>query len=584
MVCAVVGFPLGAMAPTAKAYEAREAVRHGAHEIDMVINIGALKSRDYETVFEDICRVVEASAPRRRQGHPGDRPAHRRGEDRRLLRLSKRAGAAFVKTSTGFGKGGATVEDVALMRRVVGSDMGVKASGGVRTQEDALHMMQAGANRIGASASVAIVSGGGEKQKDGGARPRRPAPTEPWVFGARHYVVLLEAVGIERVILLVMDSVGAGATPDAERYGDAGANTLGHVAEAAGGARPADAGRARAGQSPADARRCAGAVAAGAFGKMAEASAGKDTATGHWELAGLRIERPFRTFPDGFPEEILEPFRRLTGRGVIGNRAASGTEIIQELGDQHRQTGDLIVYTSADSVFQIAAHEETVPIEEQYRICRIARDILDPYDVGRVIARPFVGARKGEYARTYNRKDFAVPPPEPTLLDRLTAREHPGHRGRQDPGHLLPPRDRRGGPHRGQRRRHAADPRGDAPGRARPGVRQPGRLRQPLRPPARPGRLLPLPARVRRRAGRAGREIDPGRDLVIITADHGNDPTFPGSDHTREYVPLIAFGPAHAAGVDLGVRATFADVGATVADIFQVAAPLHGASFLRAIA
>jgi phosphopentomutase len=391
-------------------------------------------------------------------------------------------------------------------------------------------------------------------------------------------------VGIERVILLVMDSVGAGATPDADRYGDAGANTLGHVAEAAGGADlPTMAGLGLGnlvpmrGVAPAARPR-------GAFGRMAEASAGKDTATGHWELAGLRIDRAFRTFPDGFPEEILAPVRQRTGRGVLGNRAASGTEIIQELGDQHRQTGDLIVYTSADSVFQIAAHEETVPIEEQYRICTIAREILDPYDVGRVIARPFVGARKGEYKRTYNRKDYAMPPPEPTLLDRLTEARIPVIGVGKIPDIYC---------HRGIGEEVHTEGNADGMRHTREVMRRVERglvfvnlvdfdsLYGHRRDPAGYYKCL---REFDAELAQLAREIDPGRDLVIITADHGNDPTFPGTDHTREYVPLIAFGPPHAAGVDLGVRATFADVGATVADIFQVAAPAHGTSFLRAIA
>src|SRR5262245_37809392 len=192
-----------------------------------------------------------------------------------------------------------------------------------------------------------------------------------------------------------MDLVGAGATPDAADYGDAGANTLGHIAEFVGGAKLPTLHALGLGNIVPMRGVPANPQASGAFGKCAELSAGKDTATGHWELAGLRIERPFRTFPTGFPEEILAPFRQRSGRGVLGNCAASGTEIIQKLGAQHVATGDLIVYTSADSVFQIAAHEDVVPVEELHRICRIAREILDPYYVGRVIARPFVGARPG---------------------------------------------------------------------------------------------------------------------------------------------------------------------------------------------
>jgi phosphopentomutase len=390
-------------------------------------------------------------------------------------------------------------------------------------------------------------------------------------------------MGIERVILLVMDSVGAGETPDADRYGDAGSNTLGHVAEASGGADlPTLAGLGLGnilplrGVKPAVRPR-------GAFGKCAEVSAGKDTATGHWELAGLRIDRPFRTFSDGFPEEILAPFRQRTGRGVLGNVPASGTEIIQKLGAEHVATGDLIVYTSADSVFQIAAHEDVVAVEELHRICRIAREILDPYYVGRVIARPFVGPRPGEYQRTYNRKDFAMPPPEPTVLDRLHEAGWPvvgigkipdiySSRGIGEEIHTEGNLD-------GMKKTR------EVLARVKRGLvfvnlvdfdtlyghrRDPAGYYACLR--EFDGELAAMAA-----------DLDPGRDLVMITADHGNDPTFPGTDHTREYVPLIVFGPPTAAGVDLGTRASFADVGATVADLFEVARPPNGQSFRSAI-
>ena len=390
-------------------------------------------------------------------------------------------------------------------------------------------------------------------------------------------------MSIERVILLVMDSVGAGEMPDADRYGDAGSNTLGHVAEAAGGADlPTMAALGLGNILPLRGVKPAG-KARGAFGKCTEMSAGKDTSTGHWELAGLRIDRPFPTFPQGFPEEILGPFRQRTGRGVLGNTAASGTEIIQKLGAQHVATGDLIVYTSADSVFQIAAHEDVVPVAELHDICRIAREILDPYQVGRVIARPFVGARPGEYVRTYNRKDFAMPPPEPTVLDRLHEAGWPTvgigkipdiycGRGIGEDIHTEGNLDGM------QRTREVLE-------RVERGLvfvnlvdfdmlyghrRDPAGYYACLR--EFDAQLAALSA-----------AIDPGRDLVMITADHGNDPTFPGTDHTREYVPILAFGPTTAAGVDLGVRGSFADVGATVAEAFGVTRPPHGQSFLSAI-
>ncbi len=390
-------------------------------------------------------------------------------------------------------------------------------------------------------------------------------------------------MSIERVILLVMDSVGAGEMPDADRYGDAGSNTLGHVAEAAGGADlPTMAALGLGNILPLRGVKPAG-KARGAFGKCTEMSAGKDTSTGHWELAGLRIDRPFPTFPQGFPEEILGPFRQRTGRGVLGNTAASGTEIIQKLGSQHVATGDLIVYTSADSVFQIAAHEDVVPVAELHHICRIAREILDPYQIGRVIARPFVGARPGEYVRTYNRKDFAMPPPEPTVLDRLHEAGWPTvgigkipdiycGRGIGEDIHTEGNLDGM------QRTREVLE-------RVERGLvfvnlvdfdMLYGHRRDPAGYYA---CLREFDAQLA--ALSAG--IDPGRDLVMITADHGNDPTFPGTDHTREYVPILAFGPTSAAGVDLGVRGSFADVGATVAEAFGVTRPPHGQSFLSAI-
>jgi phosphopentomutase len=390
-------------------------------------------------------------------------------------------------------------------------------------------------------------------------------------------------MSIERVILLVMDSVGAGEMPDADRYGDAGSNTLGHVAEAAGGADlPTMAALGLGNILPLRGVKPAG-KARGAFGKCTEMSAGKDTSTGHWELAGLRIDRPFPTFPQGFPEEILGPFRQRTGRGVLGNTAASGTEIIQKLGAQHVATGDLIVYTSADSVFQIAAHEDVVPVAELHDICRIAREILDPYQVGRVIARPFVGARPGEYVRTYNRKDFAMPPPEPTVLDRLHEAGWPTvgigkipdiycGRGIGEDIHTEGNLD-------GMKRTREVLERVDR-GLVFVNLVDFDMLYGHRRDPA--GYYACLREFDAELAALSA-GIDPGRDLVMITADHGNDPTFPGTDHTREYVPILAFGPTTAAGVDLGVRGSFADVGATVAEAFGVTRPPHGQSFLSAI-
>jgi phosphopentomutase len=386
----------------------------------------------------------------------------------------------------------------------------------------------------------------------------------------------------DRAILIVLDSVGCGEAPDAARYGDAGSNTLGNVARAVGGMDLPHLGRLGLGNLTEIAGVPANPRAAGAFGKMAEASAGKDTSTGHWEMAGLRIDEAFRTFPDGFPPEILDPFRERTGRGVLGNKAASGTVILDELAEEHARSGELIVYTSADSVFQIAAHEEVVPLDELYRCCRIAREILDPFRVGRVIARPFVGEGPGRWRRTYNRKDFSMVPPEPTVLDRLAGAGLPvigvgkipdiyAHRGITEEVHTE----------------------GNADGLART-VAAMGRVDRGLvftnlvdfdmlyghrnDAPGYHGCLREFDAFVPELEA----ALRPG-DLVLLTADHGNDPTFPGTDHTREYVPILAFGPRVPAGRDLGVRATFADVGATLAEVFGVERPPHGTSFLAEI-
>jgi phosphopentomutase len=388
---------------------------------------------------------------------------------------------------------------------------------------------------------------------------------------------------LDRVILIVLDSVGVGATADAAAYGDSGANTLGHVLETVGAAdlpQMAELGCGNIlplrGLPPA-------LRPAGAFGKCAELSAGKDTTTGHWELAGLRVESAFPLFPHGFPEEITAPFRQRTGRRVLGNKPASGTEIIQELGEEHRRTGDLIVYTSGDSVFQVAAHEEVVPVAELYRICAIAREILDPYRVGRVIARPFVGPRAGEFVRTYNRKDFAMPPPRATVLDTISAAGLPVvgvgkisdifcGRGITEDVHTDGNRD-------GMQKTL------DLCGRVDRGLLMVnlvdfdslyGHRRDPI------GYYRCL-REFDQDLARLRSLLRPDRDLVLITADHGNDPTFPGSDHTREYVPLLAFGPPTAAGIDLGTRGSFADVGATLADLFRVESPPHGHSFLTSL-
>ncbi len=387
---------------------------------------------------------------------------------------------------------------------------------------------------------------------------------------------------IQRIILIVADSVGVGALPDAASFGDVGANTLGHIAEFVGGANlpvMQSLGLGNiipvAGTPPSDAPL-------GAYGKCAELSAGKDTATGHWELAGLKIEQAFPTFPQGFPDEIMGPFLERTGRGVLGNKPASGTVILEELGAEHVSSGNLIVYTSADSVFQIAAHEDVVPVQELYRICQIAREILDEHNVARVIARPFVGS-PGNFSRTYNRRDFALPPPGPTVLDRLaeSGKAVVGIGKIQDiySGHGIT---------------EAVHTAGNADG-----------MHTTLEFMARQQdglifvNLVDFDSKYGHRRNPAGyydclvefdaqlaelnSQISPEHDLVLITADHGNDPTFPGTDHTREYVPVLAYGPKTAAGVDLGVRKSFADIGATIAEAFGITAPEYGDSLMSEI-
>jgi len=380
-----------------------------------------------------------------------------------------------------------------------------------------------------------------------------------------------------RAVILVLDGVGVGAAPDAAAYGDAGSDTLGNLARAVGGLSLPNLAAAGLGNvasiegvAPVD-----GAQAA--WGRMRPASAGKDSTTGHWEIAGVHLRRPFPTYPDGFPPEVIERFSAAVGRGVIGNVAASGTEIIARLGEEHQRTGKLIVYTSADSVFQVAAHEEVVPLEELYAACETARSqLVAPHDVLRVIARPFVG-KPGSYERTANRRDYSIAPPEETLLDDLAAAGVPrAGVGKVD--------DLFAG--RSLRSRHTTS---NAEGIAA--------ILDWLR--ADQGGLLfanlvdfdTLYGHRNDVAGfqRALREFDDALpairaelredDLLFITADHGNDPTTASTDHARECVPLLALGES-VHPVSLGERATFSDLGATVAEWLNVGFRGQGSSFL----
>ena len=376
----------------------------------------------------------------------------------------------------------------------------------------------------------------------------------------------------------MLDSVGIGELPDAASYGDQGSDTIGNIARRV----PLEVPTLRAlglGRVAALGGAVAPARPLAAFGRMAAVSAGKDSVTGHWELMGIVLDRPFPVFPDGFPVDVMAEFARLTGRAVLGNTVASGTEIIDELGSEHMRTGALIVYTSADSVFQIAAHEDVVPLQELYRACEVAYALVgEGLGVGRVIARPFVGA-PGRFTRTSNRRDFALPPVGETLLDRVKALPLPviaigkvedlfAGRGITRAVHTA--NDEDGMDHvdcemdaleRGLIFANLVDfdtqygHRNDVPGFARNLERFDRRL----------ARVLP---RLRQ------------DDLLLVTADHGNDPTTASTDHSREYVPLLATGAHVRAGADLGTRATFADLGQTLADLFGVPPLAYGTSFL----
>jgi len=385
-----------------------------------------------------------------------------------------------------------------------------------------------------------------------------------------------------RVFLVVLDGVGIGALPDADRYGDTGTNTLRHVAEACGGLRlPVLEAHGLGNLLPLPGVRPR-LDPQGARARLAEKSAGKDSTTGHWELMGVALEQPFPTYPDGFPEAFLDRWSERVERGWIGNVPASGTEIVERLGEEHQRTGRFIVYTSADSVFQVAAHEGTVPLERLYEACRVAREMLTgEHAVGRVIARPFEG-EPGRYRRTSRRRDFSLPPVAPTVLDALVAA---GRRvvtvGKVDDLFA------------GRGVSDAIHTSGNEEGEAvlldlakRPGE---GLVFANLvdfdtkyghrNDPAGFARALErFDATFGELVGRLR-----GDEMVWVTADHGNDPTTPGTDHTREYTPLLVAGPRVRPGVDLGTRESFADVGATLAEMFSVPAPRAGRSFLAGI-
>lgn len=382
-----------------------------------------------------------------------------------------------------------------------------------------------------------------------------------------------------RIIWIVLDSVGIGEMPDAADYGDAGSDTLGNIARQRRLTLPNLSRLGLANIRPLEGL-AAVAQPEGSYGKCALASPGKDTTTGHWEMAGIHLDRPFPLFPKGFPREFLSAFEDRIGRSTIGNYAASGTEIIKDLGEEHMRTGSPIVYTSADSVFQIAMHEETIPLWEQYKICETAREMLrGPLEVGRVIARPFLG-EPGAFQRTTNRHDYAVPPPAGMLLDKLAERKVKVHSVGKIFDVFL-----------GRGITEFDKTKSNADGMAR--------TLEALRD-TKHGlifvNLVDFDMLYGHRNdvegyARALEEMDAwvptframltDGDLAIFTADHGCDPTTPSTDHSREYTPLLAFGPK-AAAVNLGTRATLADMGQTIAGNFG-AAIAKGESFLNAL-
>lgn len=386
-----------------------------------------------------------------------------------------------------------------------------------------------------------------------------------------------------RAIVLVLDSVGAGELPDAADYGDAGSNTLGNTARAVGGLRLPNLGRMGLGNItdilgvPPQPKPVA------SWGRNAEASAGKDTTTGHWEMMGLHLTSPFPTYPDGFPAQVMDAFERETGYGWLGNRPASGTAIIQELGDEHVATGRPIVYTSADSVFQIAAHEDVIPIEELYRICAVTRErvVVGEHAVGRVIARPFVGPDDaGLYVRTHRRRDFAVKPFEPTVLDRLAEIGVVTY-GIGKIGEIFGWQGVCESPH-SENNMHGFDNlvarvSGDDQGFVFANLVDFDMLWGHRNDAASYARgLEEVDARMPELLDAM---ID--GDLLIITADHGCDPTTESTDHSREYTPLISHVKGVDHGVDLGTRATFSDIGETVLDFYGIAGACgRGTSFL----
>ena len=405
----------------------------------------------------------------------------------------------------------------------------------------------------------------------------------------------------KRIITIVTDSVGIGHSPDAERFGDTGANTLGHIEESVGPLRITNLRKLGLGKIADIARQQDTVV--GAFGRMHEQSTGKDTTSGHWEMMGHPVKVPFPTFYDGFPQELMDTFTKETGYGFLGNEAASGTEIIERLGEEHMRTGNPIVYTSADSVFQIAAHESIIPLEDLYKMCQITRErvCIGDYHVGRIIARPFVG-EPGRFVRTSNRHDYSRLPEGRFVLQALQDAKVPtigvgkigdiyAHIGLDQ---SYPTKSNSHGMNLvAALLGHSAD--GIHSMHDRPDTTSEGRFTH--------GYLMVNLVEFdslyghRRDVQGYGRELEmfdyqlggllellTEDDLLLITADHGNDPTWKGTDHTRELVPLLAYSPSFTGPIDLGDRRSFADIGQTILENFGVKELFAGESFLQLLA
>ncbi|MEI5907117.1 phosphopentomutase [Bacillus spongiae] len=385
----------------------------------------------------------------------------------------------------------------------------------------------------------------------------------------------------KRIHLMVMDSVGIGEAPDAAKFNDEGADTLGHIAEHMNGLKMPNLGKL----GLSNIREIKGIQKEDKplayFTKMEEASVGKDTMTGHWEIMGLNIHQPFKVYPEGFPKALLDELEERTGRKIIGNKPASGTAILDELGEEHMKTGALIVYTSADPVLQIAAHEEVVPLEELYEICKIAREITNKEEflVGRVIARPFIG-EPGDFKRTANRHDYALKPFERTVMNEM-----------KDEGLDVIAIGKISDIFNGEGVTESIRTKSN-----KDGMDQTISVFDKEFTGLSFLNLVDFDALFGHRRdpqgyGESLEEFDArlpevfekmtDDDLLIITADHGNDPVAPGTDHTREYVPLLAYSPRMQEGKELPIRKTFADIGATVADNFNVKMPQFGTSFLK---